>query len=73
MAWQHLFNVCNFCHKEGLRPGILLTAHGDFGARGKFKDHAELQLDRFGRCPECSEIIAGSMENRATSSDKGAA
>ena len=52
-----LINECSFCHKTGLKPGILETKHGDYGIRKWLKDMDELVLNNEGLCSECEKLL----------------
>lgn len=58
-----LINVCSFCHKTGLKPGILETKHGDYGIRKWLKDMDELALNSEGLCSECESLLKEKLGN----------
>ena len=49
-----ILNKCCYCHKTGLKPGILETKLGDYGVRDRYKNEEELQLNESGFCKSCS-------------------
>jgi len=57
---NRLLNECCFCHKKGLKPGILAVEFPkDEGAHQYFSSAAkELPLNINGMCRECAELTA---------------
>ncbi len=56
---KKLINECSFCGKKGYKPGILETAHGEYGAGLTVKKYfEELALNNSGVCKACEFILA---------------
>ena len=58
-----LLNVCSFCQKTGLKPGILETKHGDYGIRHWLKEMDALVLNNEGLCSECEKLLKEKLGN----------
>ena len=55
-----LINECCFCHKKGLKPGILEV---EFSRDIKTQEHFskianELPINESGMCDECEELVS---------------
>jgi hypothetical protein len=55
-SWAKLLHECLGCHAVGLKPGVLNTKLGDYGARQRLsRKYEELPLDKRGLCLTCSK------------------
>ena len=51
-----LLHACSQCKRIGIKPGILETHYGDYGARDFAKrKYEEMNLNPDGRCDDCAE------------------
>ncbi len=59
---MRLLNECGFCHKRGLKPGIVeIEFREDQITQGLFRGYApELALDERGFCRECQDVLHSS-------------
>ena len=52
-----ILHECIFCKKVGIKPDILGTKYGDYGAREYVrKRYEELELNENGLCEDCQLI-----------------
>lgn len=61
-----LMNECGFCHRRGLKPGLLdLEFPQDLRTRASFSAMAPLlPLDGNGFCQECASTLGGVGDQR---------
>lgn len=57
---ERLLNECGFCHKRGIKPGILEVEYPkDAKTRARYlRISEEMSLNAFGFCDECAAILS---------------
>lgn len=56
---ERLINECSFCHRKGIKPGILAL---EFPSDPKTQEYFRMLIDEMdlcenGRCRECNELF----------------